>query len=129
MQQQDKIKEFVFTHRLASVMNRTKWREVAAQMISNPDFNPRVRVKYLFDEQPSGFNHQWWDWVKTEEAREIEWMEISPIALERVGWLVEDIQTDFSTWVRQALSECSIPFTEQNGIFRINGCLRPNQKL
>ncbi|AII51693.1 DUF6678 family protein, partial [Hymenobacter sp. APR13] len=125
--QNDKLTEFIFANQLSSVMNRTKWKELAQEMTSHPEFNPEVRIKYLDDPVAgSSFCHLDWEWVKLGDARIIEWIEIDSTRRTYVGQLVDKSTSDFSSWVRQALCKHSIPFDEAEGIFRINGYLKPN---
>ncbi|MET4108496.1 DUF6678 family protein [Hymenobacter sp. UYP22] len=125
--QNDKIMEFIFANQLASVMNRTKWKELAQEMTYHPEFNPEVRIKYVNDELTGySFYHLDWEWVKSGDVRVIEWMEIDSTRRTYVGRLVDKSTVDFSSWVRQALRKHSIPFDETEGIFRINGYLKPN---
>lgn len=125
--QNDKLTEFIFANQLSSVMNRTKWKELAREMTSNPEFNPEVRIKYIDDELTGySFYHLDWEWVKFGDARIIEWMEIDSSRRVYVGRLVNKSTSDFSAWVRQSLQKHSIPFDETEGIFRINGYLKPN---
>jgi hypothetical protein len=123
---EDFITKIIHANQLSSVMNKTKWKEVASEMTSNTKFNPTVSIKYLDEEVLSGFTHLDWEWVKFGDARVIEWMDISSIKHDYVGRLVDDRETDFAPWLRQALQKHSIPFSEDNGIFRIYGYLRPN---
>jgi hypothetical protein len=123
----DKLTEQIFDRQLVSVMNRTKWQRVAQTLTSNPVFNPQTRVQYL-DGYVGGFSHEDWDWVKSGDTRVIEWMDIDPIKREHIGRLVEPAQSDFSNWVREALTSYSIPFVEADGLFRINGYLQPSGK-
>ncbi|MBC6991496.1 DUF6678 family protein [Hymenobacter sp. BT491] len=125
----DPITEFLYTNQFSSVMNRTKWGELADAIRSNPDFYPSVRIKYL-DEEVSGtrFAGLDWEWVKYGDSRVIEWMDIDSTKRTHIGRLVGDQITDFSTWVRASLQQHSIPFSEADGIFRINGYLKPNDK-
>ena len=51
MKSKDLIAPHINNNQLASVMNKTKWRELAELMTSNNDFNPVVRVKYLLDNE------------------------------------------------------------------------------
>lgn len=126
MKQKDPISAYVNNHQLASVMNKTKWRELAALMTSNPEFNPLVRVRHLLDEtQVTGFAHLDWEWVKFGETNWIEWMEIDPIRRDYAGRLVNDKEVDFIEWVRATLRSMTIPF-EEDGIFKIRGYIRPN---
>ncbi|GAB3827822.1 DUF6678 family protein [Hymenobacter jeollabukensis] len=123
---EDPLTAFIYANQLASVMNQTKWRELADALTSNPAFEPEVRVQYLLDDRPDGFGLLEWDSVRHRDSRFIEWMDIDPVRRQRVGRLVDDTRTDFTPWVKSALERHSIPFTEQDGLFRIYGYLRPN---
>ncbi len=127
MKQKDPISAQISIYQFASVMNKTKWRELAALMTSNPEFSPLVRVRHLLDEtQVTGFAHLDWEWMKFGETNWIEWMEIDPIRRDYVGRLVDDKEVDFTEWVRVVLLSKSIPFEEEDGIFKIRGYIRPN---
>ncbi len=127
MQQQDSINNYIVSNNLASAMNKTKWRKLAALMASNPDFNPLVKIKYLLDnESEHGFAHQDWEWVKFGDSRVIEWMQIDPIRRDYVGRLIDDVKVDFTEWVKTALLSNNIHFEEAGGLFRIRGYIRPN---
>lgn len=123
---EDPLTKYIHANQLASVMNNTKWRELADAMTSNLDFEPQVRVRYLLDERTYGFSHLDWGSVRSRENRYIEWMDLDPIRHDHVGRLVSDLEMDFTLWLKQALQKHSIPFSEDNGIFRIYGYLRPN---
>ena len=121
----DKFIRIAFDRQLASVMNRTKWRELVDILDSNPDFAPETRLKYIDDEAAGGFCHLDSYLVKFGGfTRAIEWLEINPIRRERIGRLVAPKETDFSDWIREALNFHAIPFIETDGLFRINGYLQ-----
>lgn len=123
----DPITSYIYRNQLASIMNKTKWRELAALMTSNPEFEPQVRVRHLLDEtQVTGFSHLDWECIKYGETNWIEWMEIDPIRKEYVGRLVDNKRVDFTEWVRAALLSKTIPFEETDGIFKVKGYIRPN---
>ncbi|HEX8349558.1 MAG TPA: DUF6678 family protein [Hymenobacter sp.] len=127
MKPKDFIASHINKHRLASAMNKTKWRELAAVMTSNPDFNPLVRVRHLLDEtQVTGFAHLDWELIKLGETNWIEWIEIDPIRRDYVGRLVNEKEVNFTEWVRAALLSKTIPSEEIDGIFRVRGYIRPN---
>jgi len=127
MRQKDPISTYISNHQIASVMNKTKWRELAAVMTSNSEFSPLVRVRHLLDEtQVTGFAHLDWEWVKLGETNWIEWLEIDPIRRDYVGRIVDDKEVDFTEWVRAALRGKTIPFEEEDRIFKIRGYIRPN---
>ena len=123
----DLVADYIKATQLASAMNKTKWRRLAAAMTSNPDFEPQVRVKHLLDkEEPAGFTFLDWEWMKYGETKWIDWMELSPVHRKYVGRLVDDKQTDFTDWLRTALMGQSIPFEEIDNIFKVSGYIRPN---
>ncbi|MDF9795358.1 hypothetical protein OKW21_000621 [Catalinimonas alkaloidigena] len=128
MKKTDFLTKLIFSRQLVSVMNRTKWKELADEMTSNQDFNPKVRIKYLEDELPLGFSHLDWEWVKFGDSRVIEWMEIDSVKREYVGRLIDDKEKDYSEWIRKRLKANSIPFDESDGIFRILGYLSPTKE-
>ena len=94
-------------------------------MTSNQEFYPKVRIKILQDELPTGFSHLDWEWVKFGNSRVIEWMEIDSVKREHVGRLVDGKEKDYSEWIRRRLNTNSIPFDESDGIFRVLGYLNP----
>jgi hypothetical protein len=122
----DKLTEFIFAQQLVSVMNRTKWRELAHILTSNEQFIPNVRVGYVNGYEATGFARLDWEWVKFGDSRVIKWLEIDPIKRENIGRLIEQKTTDFSEWVRISLLSHSIPFTEIDSLFRIDGYLQPS---
>lgn len=126
MSEKDPITSYILRHQLASVMNDTKWRELAEVMTSHAEFNPGIRTKYLLDDEPLGFAHLDWEWIKRGEGRYIEWLDISPVRKDYVGRLVATKLVDFTEWVRASLTAHSIPFEEAEGIFRVRGYLRAN---
>jgi hypothetical protein len=128
MKKPDRLTELIISRQLVSAMNKTKWKEVANVLTSNKVFIPDVRVKSVYNEQASGFCGYDWELIKHGESRDIEWMDIDPIKREHIGRLVEPAQSDFSNWVREALTSYSIPFVEADGLFRINGYLQPSGK-
>ncbi len=123
----DKLTQLIFDQQLVSVMNRTKWRELAKVLTSNEEFTPGIRLGYLDGYESTGFCGLDWEWVKFGESRVIKWLEISPIRRDYIGRLVKKQETDFSDWVRCSLTEYTIPFTESEGIFRIDAYLQPTR--
>jgi hypothetical protein len=126
MRKDDKLTELIFSRQLVSVMNRTKWRELATVITSRDDFTPKVRVRYVDGYAPEGFSYLDWEWVRLGDARVIERLDIDPIKREYVGRLVKQVETDFSEWIRQVLSQHSIAFEEVDKSFRINAYLLPS---
>ncbi|RFP66168.1 hypothetical protein D0N36_05475 [Hymenobacter lapidiphilus] len=126
MPQPDLITAHIQHNQLASAMNKTKWRKLAIAMTSNPDFEPQTRIKHLLDRVAMGFSAMHWDWMEAGDVGWVEWLELDPIHQEYVGQLVADKQTDYTDWLRATLRREAIPFEEVDGIFRIQGYIRPN---
>jgi len=103
-----------------SVMNNTKWRELAAAFTSSGQFKPCVRVREL-DGFESGFTQYDWECMRLGSSSHIEWMDIDPIKKERQGALVADKETDFSEFVVEQLRAYSIPYSIEEGYYRVWG--------
>jgi len=123
----DKLTELIFAQQLVSVMNQTKWWELAEVITSHRDFTPTVRLGYVDGYAPTGFSRLDWEWVKLGDTRIIKWVEIDPVRYDWVGRLVTEQQTDFSDWVRESLLKHSIPFVQADGLFRIDAYLQPSE--
>lgn len=110
-------------------MNKTKWKELANSMTSNNEFEPRAWLKYLLDKEPMlGFTLLDWELVKNDNGSSIEWMEIDPIKKEHQGSLVDDKKTNYSSFIEQELRKHSIPFSIENGNFKVWGYTWPDEQ-
>ncbi|HEU5208359.1 MAG TPA: DUF6678 family protein [Longimicrobiales bacterium] len=84
-----RIREIVVREGHSSVMNATRWRELATALGTMRSLGPRVRLKYLYEELPTpGFGHLDWGWVSDETPEVIEWMEVDPVFRTHRGQLV-----------------------------------------
>ena len=113
--------KFINDNQLASFMNKTRWRELAVEFTSNDDFEPKVRLKYLRQENMTGFTLLDWEWVRSGESSCIEWMDIDPIKRVRQGQLVKDKEYDFRIFVESILKELHIKYTIEDEIYRVWG--------
>lgn len=121
------VLKYVNEHQLSSVMNKTKWCELEKALNESEDFIPYVRYKLIYDENPNtGFTAVWW-YELLEIAETIEWLEVDPFKREWLGRLVADRVTDFSDVVSAQLAQYSIPYSIENGMFRIWGYLRRDE--
>lgn len=121
------VLKYVNEHQLSSVMNKTKWCELEKALNGSEDFIPYVRYKLIYDENlNAGFTAVWWHEL-LEIAETIEWLEVNPFKREWLGRLVADRVTDFSDVVSAQLAQYSIPYSIENGMFRIWGYLRRNE--
>jgi hypothetical protein len=113
--------KFINDNQLASFMNKTRWRELADELTSNDDFEPKVRLKYLRQENMTGFTLLDWEWVRSGESSCIEWMDIDPIKRVRQGQLVKDKEYDFRMYVESTLKELHIKYTIEDEMYRVWG--------
>ena len=121
------VLKYVNERQLSSVMNKTKWYELEKALNGSEDFIPYVRYKLIYDENPNaGFTAVWWHEL-LEIAETIEWLEVDPFKREWLGRLVADRVTDFSDVVSAQLTQYSIPYSIENGMFRIWGYLRRDE--
>lgn len=126
---EEKYLKFINENQLVSVMNKTKWSELADAMTSGIDFEPIVRLKYLLDaDAMPGFSLLDWEWVRDGNTRCIEWMDIDPIKREHTGQLIPDKETDFSAFVIEKLKENNIPYSIENCIYRVWGYTYPGKQ-
>ena len=113
--------KFINDNQLASFMNKTRWRELADELTSNDNFEPKVRLKYLRQENMTGFTLLDWEWVRSGESSCIEWMDIDPIKRVRQGQLVKDKEYDFRMYVESTLKEFHIKYTIEDEMYRVWG--------
>lgn len=124
-----RILNYLQSEGLASLMNATKWREVATHLQGIEQGRLPVRVKYLLDEEPSGYACLDWEWVRFGDTSIIEWLEIDPVIRTFRGRLVPDKAEDFSDAVELALRTVGAPFSVEGRCFRIWGHMRPGTCL
>lgn len=110
---------------IASLMNATKWRELATCVEQISHGQLLTRVKCLLDESPSGFACFDWEWVRNGDTSIIEWLEIDPILRTFRGRLVPDKIEDLSVLVESVLRAVGVPFSAEGQCFRVWGHVRP----
>lgn len=106
--------------RLVSVMNNTKWTELGVAIESDPDKEPVVSVKFLFEEEPTGFALMNWD-LDIHNCTAFEWVDIHPIKRIRVGKLIKDKEVDLHQYIQNILSSNQIPYSIEKDCFRVWG--------
>lgn len=122
MMQEDEISKFVFDRQLASVMNNTKWKELVSAITSDPEFDPPVNLKLLWQKENNGkFSPVSWQEIERDGFKTIEWIEIKPLKEEYMGRLIPNKVTDYTEFIRTGLEKHSIPYELNEGIFKING--------
>lgn len=120
-----RIREIILREGLTSVMNATKWRELAVALGAMRRDGPTVRLKYVYEELPNpGFSHLDWEWVKDGSPEVIEWMEIDPVFRTHRGQLIADHEEDLSDAVVAALKAHGIPFSREGSILKVWGYVR-----
>ena len=122
---EDEIFKYVSEHQLVSIMNNTKWKELVQAITADPEYNPSVNIKYIFDKENNGkFSPVWWNEVERDGFKLIEWIEINPIKEEWIGAIVPPKTTDFSDFVKLALDKYGIPYEREVKVFKIWGYRR-----
>lgn len=119
-----RIFSYLQTEGIASLMNATKWRELATCMQGIKQGRLLVRVKYLLDDEPSGFACLDWEWVKHGDASVIEWLEIDPVFRTFQGRLIQDKAEDLAAVLKTALRAIGLPCSAEGGRFRVWGYVR-----
>lgn len=124
-----RILEHVQREGMAPLMNSTKWRELAFALTSIKRVGPKVRVKYLLDEEPcSGFTHLDWEWVKHGETSILEWLEIDPVYKTFQGRLIPEKEEDLSEAIFAALKAVGVPFSMEGKLYKVWGYVRASSQ-
>lgn len=114
--------KYIADNQLSSFMNNTKWKELVRMLKSNPDYDPEVKIKYLFENEPSmGFSTICWKEVERDGFELIQWIKINPTKEVFIGRLVSPDQTDYSDLIEKGLTRINIPYEFDEGIFTIYG--------
>jgi len=114
------IFKFIDENNYVSVMNNTKWNKLGVAIEANEDKEPCVRVKFLFEDEPTGYSLMDWNF-ENHNCTLFEWIDIDPIKKIRIGGLVPDKEIDLSTHVLEILSQNNIPYSIENGMYRVWG--------
>jgi len=109
---------------LVSAMNRTKWERLAQAITQESELEPTVRMQELGEEEPSGFSLLDWKFSEFNPAL-VEWIDIDPIKRKRAGGLVPDIETDVSAYILDALKNSNVPYSMEDGMYRVWGYYEP----
>jgi hypothetical protein len=114
------ILNFINEHNLVSVMNNTKWNKLATAIVANDNKEPCVRVKFLRENEPTGFSLMEWN-LEVHNCTLFEWIDIDPIKRIRVGGLVPDKEINLTSHVLEILNQNNIPYSIENGMYRVWG--------
>ncbi len=112
---------------LTSVMNKTKWQKLANAIIELQDFDPLIKVKYLNDNHEYGYSCLNWEYVKQEDSKYIQWLNIDPVKKVYVGQLIPHKEIPFHERIVKILQDNNIPYSIEDGMYRVWGYLEPSQ--
>lgn len=122
----DRLQRYIHREGLRSVMNSTKWAEMETALLTIPGFRPELRVKCVREPEPTG-DH--WDmsfpFHLLGPRATIEWLDIDLFRRIRRGALIDDEITDLTNEVVAALRSCQAPISQERGVIRTWGYLRP----
>ena len=118
--------KIIDSRQLVSVMNKTKWKELCDSFSESIDFTPSVRYKCITSDEVTGFSLVWWNEMFRESAA-FEWLDIDPVKRERRGRLVSDRETDYSDTVIGILKKYNIPYSIEEGCYRVWGYISKNE--
>ena len=119
------ILKYVHENNLSSYLNDTKWKKLVSAITSDPNFNPPVNYKTIFDKENNGdFSPVWWEELERDDFSIIEWLEIKPQKEEQTGRFTKPKVIDFTQFIQNCLEENSINYSFENGIFKITGYYR-----
>lgn len=118
------ILKMIDDRNLVSAMNNTKWKRLAQAITTDREFEPFASVKDLDEAESDGFSLLDWKFSEFNPAL-IEWVDIDPIKRKRVGGLIPDIETDVSSYVLAALKTSNVPYSIEDGMYRVWGYYDP----
>ena len=105
---------------LISVMNNSKWAKLANALMNLEKMEPFVRIKDIYEDEPSGFSLFDWTFSEYNPAR-LEWVDINPIQKVHRGRLISDLEVDVTELVLNAILSTKIPYSKEESYFRIWG--------
>ena len=114
------ILKLINEHNLISVMNNTKWKKLAIAIESDAQKEPCVSVKFLYEQEPTGYSLMDWD-LGVHNCTLFEWVDIDPIKRIRIGGLVPDKEIDLTSSVLEMLNSNNIPYSIESGMYRVWG--------
>ena len=122
----EKLTKYIYKNGYSALLNNTKWKEIVTVLENIEKYNPRVYIKYIYETEIGNKNkishHSvWWSEVECEGFEYIEYLEINPIKEIYIGRLVESRKEDFSKIIQNGLDKYTIPYENDNGIFKIYG--------
>ena len=101
-------------------MNNTKWNKLGAAIEADEKKKPCVRVKFLFEDEPTGYSLMDWNF-EYHNCTLFEWIDIDPTKKIRIGGLVPDKEIDISTYILEILNQNNVPYSIENGMYRVWG--------
>ncbi|MNI41854.1 hypothetical protein D3C73_961180 [compost metagenome] len=131
----DRVLKAVSERQLASIMNKTKWKELQTAVLNTLPCPPPFQAKYVLVESPSPneFEEDVWyvgDWVEgLMPFYDVEWIRVRPRRIINIGRLIPPEIIDITDEFIGILKEYSIPYYCSNESIYIYGYTSQTDKI
>lgn len=118
-----KLTKYIYENGYSSFLNNTKWKEIVNVLENIENYNPRIYLKYVLETEieQKKYHPVWWSEIECEGFEYIEYLEINPTKETYIGRLVDKKKEDFTKIIQSGLDKYTIPYENDNGIFKIYG--------
>lgn len=113
---------------LVSLMNATKWREIAGRLSRLGSNGPICLYKHVAEERIYGPSHLHWDEFIRHPTEIYEWLEIHRDEAIGRGALVAPTIIDHSERIESILREVGVPFSLTARGFKVWGHVDPSRQ-
>lgn len=113
---------------LVSLMNKTKWRELAAKLSELGSNGPVCCYKHVAEERIYGPSHVYWHEFIDHPTEIYEWLEIHRDEALGRGMLVAPAIIDHSEQIESILREVGVPFSITEWGFKVWGHVDPSRQ-
>jgi hypothetical protein len=113
---------------LVSLMNKTKWHEVAEKMSCIGTNGPICRYKCISEDTIYGPSHIVWHEFTIYPTQTYEWLEIYRCEKIHRGALVAPFEIDYSEQIQKMLKDIGVMFSHSENGFKIWGYVDPSKQ-
>ena len=113
---------------LVSLMNTTKWHEIAGKLSRLGSNGPLCCYKHVAEEHIYGPSHLYWHEFIHDSTEIYEWLEIHRDEAISRGMLVAPSIIDYSEQIESILREVGVPFSITERGFKVWGHVDPSRQ-